>query len=242
LLEPTGSGGGWLDAKFSFDHFQKDFYSHSYSNFNTDPTDTSLVRLRGDEYRWAFGLEYSTEHLGLMKDHKSFTIMGLQASATSWFYNGMFAPEDPKSFSFDPSTNFFEPNEKGGTENIAAFFFQSAQHIINDRLIATIGFRLNYHPEYSDFNQFRWGDEISPRLSLVYLSESRADKTIPLKFKLLFNSAFLPPAFLYRKGGISGFVGAKNINSQKIESLEFNISGDFNPRWSYFVDYYSAGQ
>ena len=242
LLSSSGITNA-LSLKFSYDHFHKDFFIHKYANYNTDPADTSLVRLIGDEYRWTSALEYNTEKLSLFKKrnsqvrNKSFTIMGMQASITDWFYSYMVSPEDQSVYQFDPSTNFFE--KQTDNENTAAFFFQSSQHIINNRLIITSGFRLNYHPIYSNFSQFRWGDEISPRLSMVYLSKPNKEKLVPVKVKLLYNSAFLPPAFLYRRGGISGFQSVQNLESQKIESIELSLFGEIYKNLTYSINHFT---
>lgn len=240
-----------LSLKLSFDHFLKDLYIHQYANFETIPSDTSLVRLKGDEFRGTASLEFNSEKFSIFKRqqmsqvdstkgisviNKSFTLMGVQTSITDWFYTYFVAPENQNEFRSDPDQNLFQ--KQNDNENTASFFFQSSQHIINDRLVATAGFRLNYHPIYSDFRQFRWGDEISPRLSIVYLSKTTTADLIPFKLKLLYNSAFLPPAFLYRRGGITGFRAVDNLNSQKIESIELSLFGETSKKFKYNVNHF----
>lgn len=237
----SSSSGNSMSLDLSFDHFLKDIYTNNFANFNADPADTSAARLRGDEYRLQMSLEYDTEKWSFFKDstgnkNKSVTMMGLQSNMHSWFYNYMISVENEAEFTYNPSQNFFD-NQKN-KENTLAFFFQTTQHIIDQRLLLTAGFRLNYNPIYSDFTQFRYGDEISPRLSLVYLSKTNAREFTPLKLKLLYNSAFLPPAFLYRRGGIVGFNAQSNLNSQKIESLEFNVFGEVNKNLTYSINTY----
>lgn len=237
-LSSTRSVNSSLALKFSFDHFLKDLFIHKYDNFDVNPSDTSLVRLKGDEFRWTSSLEYTTRRFSILGNtHESFTIMGVQASLTDWFYNYMVAPEDQSRFHFDPATNFFEKQQDN--ENTAAYFFQTSQHLINKRLIATAGFRLNYHPIYSNFQQIRWGDEISPRISMVYISKQGPDELVPFKIKLLYNSAFLPPAFLYRRGGISGFRSVQSLASQKIESVEFSIFGEIIKNLNYSINHFT---
>jgi len=114
--------------------------------------------------------------------------LGLKVSLTDWFYTYQVAPENEVGFRFDPSSNFF--SRQVDSENIAVLFLLTSKHLINDRLITTLGFKLNYCPTYFDFSQFRWGDEISSRLSLVHRVLVNRNKQVPIEVRLLYNSAF----------------------------------------------------
>ncbi len=242
-LFPNKIANGALDLKISFDRFRKDLPIHQYANFDPSPLDSSKTRLFGNEYRWTAGLEYQVRNWKilpkswrLLEGKESQTIMGIQTVVTDWFYSYQAATTDPNSYDYDPSVNFFDDKN---SEDYSAFFFQQVNHLINNRLIATTGFRLNYHPIYSNFSKFRWGDEISPRLSLVYLAKDKEKRWVPGRIKLLYNSAFLPPAFLYRLGGIVGFRGAtEGLESQTIESSELSISGRITPELNYSLNYF----
>ena len=54
----------------------------------------------------------------------------------------------------------------------------------------------------------------------------------------MYNSAFTPPPFLYRKGGITGFEGSKDLKPMKIESGEFVVFGTLNKFFTYSSQFY----
>ena len=233
--------GKSLSLKLSFDHFHKDLFRWQYASYHNNPSDTSLAEILGDEYRWTSSVQFDTDRWGFFKNknsrstNESVTIMGLTASLTDWYYSYLVSTDDQQIFRSNPATNFFE--KESDNENIAAFFVQTAQHLISDRLIGTVGFRLNYHPIYSDFSKVRWTDEVSPRLSFVYLTKHDG-LLIPNRVKLLYNSAFLPPAFLYRRGGITGFRAASGLVSQTTESIELNVLGHISSDLTYSVNHF----
>ena len=74
---------------------------------------------------------------------------------------------------------------------------------------------------------------------MVYLSKPNKEKLVPVKVKLLYNSAFLPPAFLYRRGGISGFQSVQNLESQKIESIELSLFGEIYKNLTYSINHFT---
>ena len=95
--------------------------------------------------------------------------------------------------------------------------------LIKDRLILNTSIRFNYDEVYSNFQDgLRWGEQYSPRVSLVYISKKNQSKGSMFKLRAIYNSAFLPPAFLYRKGFVPAFRAefGDGLKAQIIESLE----------------------
>lgn len=238
-----GLRGDW-SLKGSFDHFQKSLYTHDYTEIFSEVL--SFTRLRGDEYRFNTELQYSTDSWSWFNQNKNSTLIGVQGSYTNWFYDYMDINAGYTLIA-SPARNYFpriDPvDSTRNEENIGAFFFQSSQHLINDELILTTGFRLNYHSIYANFNHFDYGEEFSPRVSMVYLPKKKSvasgiKSVLPNKYKLLYNSAFLPPAFLYRNGGIWGFNGSFDLTSQTMESIEFSTSGKLTSNLEYTVGGY----
>jgi outer membrane receptor for ferrienterochelin and colicin len=222
---------GDLRFKLSGDHFKKDFFTSVYS-IGVDGN----TRLVGDEYRGTFNLEFSSDSLlsrqGALKNH---FLMGLEAFINNWFYQ-YYTEQDSNLVLTSIDDHFTAPGEDRH-EYIGALYLQTEQHIVNDVLVATAGVRFNYHNQYSRFDHFVWGEEYSPRFALVF--NPMAKKELQhFKFKLMYNSAFLPPPFLYRKGGISQFVGSTDLDVQNIESGEFVVNGDINKNLSYSVQTY----
>ena len=59
-------------------------------------------------------------------------------------------------------------------EVFAAFYVQDEMQLIKDRLILNTSVRFNYDEVYSNFqNGLRWGEQYSPRVSLVYISKNK---------------------------------------------------------------------
>ncbi len=232
ILENTKYSHNGLLVKVGADHFLKDLYTTAYS-FGIEGD----ARLIGDEYRGTISLEYSTDSLLNGRNNRiSHFLVGGEAYVNNWLYN-YYIQEDSTMVLHDLLDQFSDPGETRN-EYVAAFYLQTEQHIINERLVATLGFRLNYHNEYSTFETFEWGEQISPRFALVWLPRIVKNHPSLFKFKLLYSSAFLPPPFLYRKGGISQFVGSDSLSSQSIESGEFVLFGDISKHFSYSFQRY----
>ncbi len=222
---------GDLRLKVSGDHFKKDFYT-TVNSFGIDGN----TRLVGDEFRGTMNVEFSSDSLfGNQGTRKSHLLMGLEGFVNHWFYQ-YYVEEDSNLVLNSIEDQFSKPGDDR-LEYIGAFYMQTEQHIVNDVLVATFGVRLNYHSEYSRFDEFKWGEQYSPRFALVLNPGGTKDKD-RFKFKLMYNSAFLPPPFLYRKGGISQFVGSTDLNVQNIESGEFAMSGNINNYFSYNLQTY----
>ena len=210
-----------LVIKVAEDHFQKDFYSPIISVGNA-----KNIRLMGDEYRGTVNLEFSTNSLRKEKASKNnYFLVGVEAFANTWFYNvyeelngNMFLTKIGDYFSPKPSDQRLEYS--------GAAYMQSEHHLIKNKLVATAGVRINYHSVYSTFDKFEWGQQYSPRFAMVYVPKRDTSSFFTYKFKLVYNSAFLPPPFLYRKGGIFGYAGNTNLTSQVMESGEFVIFGN----------------
>lgn len=227
LLDNSPKSYNELRLKVSGDHFYKDFTTNVYSygiNGNS--------RLVGNEYRGTVNVEYSSDSLfsggGKLKNH---FLVGAEAFVNNWFYN-YYTEVDTTMVLDKLGDQFSDPGDERN-EYIAAAYIQTEQHLIKDKLIGTAGVRINYHNKYSTFEEFNWGEQYSPRFALVFLPQKNKHGLNSYKFKLLYNSAFLPPPFLYRKGGINQFVGADSLKSQSTESGEFVIYGDINKHFSY---------
>ena len=119
-------------------------------------------------------------------------------------------------------------------------------HLIKDRMVLNASVRFNYDEVYSDFkNGIRWGEQYSPRISLVYIANKNQAKKRMLKFKAIYNSAFLPAAFLYRKGFVPAFRtpndGIDLLDAQIIESLEtgsfFRINKHLDFNFQTYINY-----
>jgi outer membrane cobalamin receptor len=227
FLDNTVYSYNELRLKVSADHFFKDFTTNPYS-FGID----DISRLRGNEYRATFDIEYSTDSLlsngGKRKNH---FLIGAEAFVNHWLYN--YYTESDSTLVLNKIGDQFTDMGEDRNEYIAAGFIQTEHHFIEDKFIATAGVRFNYHNIYSTFDKFQLGEEYSPRLALVYLPPKNEHGLNSYKFKLLYNSAFLPPPFLYRRGGINQFEGTDSLKSQSIESGELVIYGDLTKKFSY---------
>ncbi len=229
MLANTKYSHNELRLKVSGDHFFKDFTTNANS-FGIEGN----TRLEGNEYRATVDIEFSTDSLfsrgGRLKNH---FLIGAEAFVNNWYYN--YYTEVDSTLILNKLGDQFTDIGESRNEYIAAAFVQTEQHLIKDKLIATAGVRFNYHNIYSTFDEFNYGEQYSPRFALVYLPKKNRHDLHPYKFKLLYNSAFLPPPFLYRRGGIDQFVGADSLKPQSIESGEFVVYGDINKKISYSV-------
>ena len=213
-----------LVLKVAEDHFHKDFHSPTASIGNE-----KNVRLVGDEYRGTVNLEFSTNSLKKDKvSENNYLLVGIEAFANTWLYNVYEAdPVNIGNMKLTKLGDYFSVNPSDQrVEYSAAAYMQSETHLIKNKLVATAGVRLNYHNEYSTFDTFQWGQQYSPRFAMVYVPTRDTSSFFTYKFKLVYNSAFLPPPFLYRKGGIFGYNGNTNLVSQVMESGEFVIFGN----------------
>ena len=216
-----------LRFKLSGDHFHKDIFFPAYSNGNT-----GNQRILGNEYRGTTSLEFSSDSLlkGLGSIGDRHFLLGIEAYFNNWHYN-YFTGNDSTFILFQTEDYFTDPGESK-FEYIAAAYMQTEQHILQDVLIATMGVRVNYHSKYSTLDRFEWGKQYSPRLALIFLAPKVREVNV-FKVKMLYNSAFFPPPFLYRRGGIFGFQGSDSLTVQKIESGELVLSGDLPNKLSY---------
>jgi outer membrane receptor for ferrienterochelin and colicin len=221
-----------LLIKVAGDHFKKDFLTNNYS-FGIEES----TKLIGDEYRGTVSLEYSTDSiLNGNKNTNNHFLLGFESYVNNWDYR--YFKEDNDTFKLQKVGDFFSEPGQSQSEYVAAVYFQNERDIVKDKLIGTIGLRLNYHSKYSKFEDgLNYGEQYSPRFALVYLPKGKAKAGI-VNFKLMYNSAFTPPPFLYRKGGISGFEGSEDLNPMKIESGEFVVFGTLNKYFTYSSQVY----
>lgn len=220
-----------LRLKLSGDHFHKDFFTNAYS-FGVE--DNS--RLIGDERRGTFNLEYFHK-----KDKSNGAsnnlLVGVETYFNNWRYN--YFQEDSLSLKLSQNIDQFSDIDENRMEVVGAAYMQAENHLVPNMLVATFGVRLNYHNVYSRFDNIVFGKTYSPRAGLVFLPRANKNGLRKYKLKVLYNSAFLPPPFLYRRGGITGFVGADNLIPQSIESGEVTLFGDLNKNLSYNVLVYA---
>tara|TARA_B100001287_G_scaffold173436_2_gene146106 strand:+ start:12486 stop:15014 length:2529 start_codon:yes stop_codon:yes gene_type:complete len=220
-----------LVLKASYDHFYKDFFNPVSSD-----NITSLSRLSGNEHRGKLGLEYATDRWGI-KNRTSYTVIGLQSAINTWYYK--YQTANKEGHLIDSSyKNFFDQSSGNSYETNGGFYFQTEQSLVDKQLILTLGFRINYHDQYANLSSFKWGHDYSPRMALVYIPKIKYQNKNPLKFKLFYNSAFLPPPFLYRKGGINAFRAVDSLTTQNVETIEGLIFGDIGKNLNYSVNFY----
>ena len=217
-----------LLLKLSGDHFHKDMFFPALSN-----RDAGNQRILGNEYRGTVSLEFSSDSLMKNVDvlGDQHFLLGVESYFNNWHYN-YFTGND-STFILTQTQDYFTDPGEARFEYISAAYMQTEQHLVQDILIATAGVRVNYHSKYSTFDEFEWGKQYSPRLALIYLAPKKHRDVNIFKAKLLYNSAFFPPPFLYRRGGIFGFQGSDSLTVQKIESGELIFSGDLPNKFSY---------
>jgi outer membrane receptor protein involved in Fe transport len=223
-----------LRFKLSGDHFHKDMYFPVYSN-----EIVGTQRILGNEYRGTTSLEFSSDSLmkNIERLGSQHFLVGVEAYFNNWHYN-YFAAND-SSFVLPQTDDYFTSSGDSKFEYVAAAYTQTEQHILEDVLIATLGVRLNYHSKYSTFDKFEWGKQYSPRFALIYLAPKTKKGLSVFKVKALYNSAFFPPPFLYRRGGIFGFQGSDSLTVQRIESGELVLSGELPRKVNYSVLFYA---
>lgn len=240
------------DANFhiqlSVDRFYKDIFDRPFSDSVEllVSGDTIASRLVGQEFRYSANAELYVNDLTFIPDRKSYTIFGLQGSVNDWSYRDHVATNGLSEFSYDPNkerypkTITIADTVMKYLENTAALLYQTNQHIIDDKLVLTVGFRLNYHSTFANYKTtFKYGNEISPRASLVYKGEKINQSILnifPYKFKILYNSAFLSPEFdHYRDLKVSKI---EDLQSEHIESLEWLAKGNITPSLEYSIGGY----
>ncbi len=228
FLDNSARSHNRLQLKISGDHFHKDFTTNRYSVGIEENT-----QLVGDEYRATASIEYASDSLfSKSGKHKNHFLVGAEAFINHWRYL-YYRQADTTLQLSKIGDQFTEPGDQRN-EYIGAVYLQNEYHLINDRFIGTVGVRINYHNLYSNFGEFKWGEQYSPRFALIYLPRKNKNGLNTYKFKLLYNSAFLPPPFLYRReGDVRGFEGNPELDPQSIESGEAVIYGDINKNISY---------
>ena len=219
-------GNTSLVLKTGFDRFNKDIYFPLVSIGNAGNT-----RLLGGESRATASLEFSSSSLqkGVHSKH-NFYLAGIEGIVNSWFYNLYRARGD--SMVLEKLGDHFSVNPTDPRlETSASLYLLTEQHIIRDKFVLTGGVRFNYNSEYATMKEFRWGQEYSPRFAAVFVPPNDTTRFISYKFKLAYNSAFLPPPFLFRRGDANLRSGGSQpwnqpLVSQTIESGELTMFGD----------------
>ena len=246
FLEKTKFEQSALELKVSGDHFFKDLSIPLWS-----VGDLSNSSLTGDEYRATVNLEFSTQALTLgVNSLPNFLIVGAEWYVNRWSYhylNKIDSTQYTSSLIDDASySNALGRSSGDRNEIFAAFYIQDEMHLIKDRMVLNASVRFNYDEVYSNFqNGIRWGEQYSPRISLVYIANKNQAKKRMLKFKAIYNSAFLPAAFLYRKGFVPAFRtpldGTAPLDAQIIESLEtgffFRINKHLDFNFQTYINY-----
>ncbi|MDG1105737.1 MAG: TonB-dependent receptor [Cyclobacteriaceae bacterium] len=246
FLENTKFEQSALELKVSGDHFFKDLSIPLWS-----VGDLSNSSLTGDEYRATVNLEFSTQALTLgVNSLPNFLIVGAEWYVNRWSYhylNKIDSTQYTSSLIDDASySNALGRSSGDRNEIFAAFYIQDEMHLIKDRMVLNASVRFNYDEVYSNFQSgIRWGEQYSPRISLVYIANKNQAKKRMLKFKAIYNSAFLPAAFLYRKGFVPAFRtpldGTAPLDAQIIESLEtgffFRINKHLDFNFQTYINY-----
>ena len=246
FLEKTKFEQSALELKVSGDHFFKDLSIPLWS-----VGDLSNSSLTGDEYRATVNLEFSTQALNLgVNNLPNFLLVGAEWYVNRWSYhylNKIDSIQYISSLIDDASYSTVLGRILGDRNEIfAAFYIQDEMHLIKDRMVLNASVRFNYDEVYSNFqNGIRWGEQYSPRISLVYIANKNQTKKRMLKFKAIYNSAFLPAAFLYRKGFVPAFRtpldGTAPLDAQIIESLEtgffFRINKHLDFNFQTYINY-----
>jgi outer membrane receptor protein involved in Fe transport len=240
---------------FKKDLFINSYSDPYFLNYEDDDVDYSFYQLAGDEFRLTGAIEFSTQKLKFTQREKSFTLFGGSFTANYWdydYYTPAAVAEDIDGdgvmdttikLTHTPGVDFFTNYSDGkpvfSEERTFALYGQTEKHLIIDKLILTAGISLNYHPVFANFtgdslqkadgskigtSKLDWGNGLSPKVALVYTPQFLGSNFF--NGKLLFNSAFVPPAFLYRNGGIKNFTGSTHIASQSMSSFDLSLFGD----------------
>ncbi len=240
---------------FKKDLFINSYSDPYFLNYGDSSVDYSFYQLAGDEFRLTGAIEFSTQKLKLTQNEKSFTLFGASFTANYWDYS-YYTPsaiiedidddgtmDTTIKLTHTPGADFFTNYSHGkpkfSEERTFALYGQTEKHLIEDKLILTAGISLNYHPVFANFtgdslrkadgskigtSKLDWGNGLSPKAALVFTPVIGGSNF--LNGKLLYNSAFVPPAFLYRNGGIKSFVGSTHIASQSMSSFDLSLFGD----------------
>lgn len=243
FLEKTKFEKSALELKVSGDHFFKDLSIPLWS-----VGDLSNSSLTGDEYRATVNLEFSTQALTLgINNLPNFLLVGAEWYVNRWGYHYLNKTDSIQYTSslIDDATysTVLGRTSDDRNEIFAAFYIQDEMHLIKDRMVLNASVRFNYDEVYSNFqNGIRWGEQYSPRISLVYIASNNQAKKRMLKFKAIYNSAFLPAAFLYRKGFVGAFQtpngGVDPLDAQIIESLETGTFFRINKHLDFNIQTY----
>ena len=243
FLEKTKFEQSALELKVSGDHFFKDLSIPLWS-----VGDLSNSSLTGDEYRATVNLEFSTQALTLgINNLPNFLLVGAEWYVNRWGYHYLNKTDSIQYTSslIDDATysTMLGRTSDDRNEIFAAFYIQDEMHLIKDRMVLNASVRFNYDEVYSNFqNGIRWGEQYSPRISLVYIASNNQAKKRMLKFKAIYNSAFLPAAFLYRKGFVGAFQtpngGVDPLDAQIIESLETGTFFRINKHLDFNIQTY----
>ena len=243
FLEKTKFEQSALELKVSGDHFFKDLSIPLWS-----VGDLSNSSLTGDEYRATVNLEFSTQALTLgINNLPNFLLVGAEWYVNRWGYHYLNKTDSIQYTSslIDDATysTVLGRTSDDRNEIFAAFYIQDEMHLIKDRMVLNASVRFNYDEVYSNFqNGIRWGEQYSPRISLVYIASNNQAKKRMLKFKAIYNSAFLPAAFLYRKGFVGAFKtpngGVDPLDAQIIESLETGTFFRINKHLDFNIQTY----
>ncbi len=243
FLEKTKFEQSALELKVSGDHFFKDLSIPLWS-----VGDLSNSSLTGDEYRATVNLEFSTQALTLgINNLPNFLLVGAEWYVNRWGYHYLNKTDSIQYTSslIDDATysTVLGRTSDDRNEIFAAFYIQDEMHLIKDRMVLNASVRFNYDEVYSNFqNGIRWGEQYSPRISLVYIASNNQAKKRMLKFKAIYNSAFLPAAFLYRKGFVGAFQtpngGVDPLDAQIIESLETGTFFRINKHLDFNIQTY----
>ena len=235
-----------LELKVSGDHFFKDLAIPLWS-----VGDLSNSSLTGDEYRATVNVEFSTQALTLgVNNLPNFLLIGAEWYVNRWSYHYLNQIDSMQYTStlIDDASYGTVAGRRSGDRNevFAAFYVQNEMHLIKDRMVLNASVRFNYDEVYSNFkNGIRWGEQYSPRVSLVYIAKKNQAKGSMLKFKAIYNSAFLPAAFLYRKGFVPAFRtpinGTAPLDAQIIESIEtgtfFRVNRHLDFNFQTYINY-----
>ncbi len=215
-----------LVLKSGFDRFNKDIHYPIVSIGNDYNT-----RLLGQESRATTSLEFSSSSLQKgVHSKNNYYLAGIEGIVNSWYYNFYSARRD--TMMLNKTGDYFSrsPSDRR-LETTASLYLLTEQHFYKDELVFTAAVRFNYNNIYSNFSQYRWGQEYSPRFALVFVPPADTTRTISYKFKVSYNSAFLPPPFLFRRSDPNLIQGGNQpwnqpLISQTMESGEISLFGD----------------
>jgi outer membrane receptor protein involved in Fe transport len=215
-----------LVLKSGFDRFIKDIHFPVYSIGNTSNT-----RLLGQESRATASLEFSSSSLQKgVHSKNNYYLAGIEGIVNSWNYNYYSTIRD--TMMLNKTGDYFSRKPTDARlETTASLYLLTEQHFYKDELVFTAAVRFNYNNIYSNFSEYRWGQEYSPRFALVFVPPADTTRTITYKFKASYNSAFIPPPFLFRRSDANLVQGGNQpwnqpLISQTMESGELSLHGE----------------